>query len=36
MPERLIQLNPDEYFGYTLRSLAKAGTDPFAVRLRTI
>jgi haloacetate dehalogenase len=32
MPERLIQSNPDEYFGHTLRSLAKVGTDPFDPR----
>ena len=32
LPERLIQANPDEYFGHTLRSWAKVGTDPFDPR----
>lgn len=32
LPEHLIQSNPDEYFTHTLRSWAKAGTDPFDPR----
>jgi haloacetate dehalogenase len=32
LPEHLIQSSPDEYFSHTLRSWAKAGTDPFDPR----
>jgi len=32
LPENLIQSNPDDYFGRTFRSWAKAGTNPFDPR----